>query len=427
MSLQKTRLSNGLLVATDSIPNFETVSAGIFVNVGSVNENIEQLGVSHFIEHMAFKGTQKRSALDISSQIESVGGYMNAYTSKEMTAFYAKVLKQNAELAVDIIADIVQNSAFELSEFEKERDVIIQEIKRQNDSPDDLVFDMFYEKAFAGERLGTHILGSQESIAAMTSADLVSYLNQNYSVDKMILCASGGISHEQLVDLASKYCDNMSQFETKSPNRQKYHGGFVFQKKELEQSHVVFGYEGVGHKDPLKFDLFILGNILGGGMSSRLFQEIREKRGMAYSVFSFTSNYKDTGIFGVYAGCEEKNVEEVLKLSLGEFQKICSTLTQEEIEKAKTQIKASLLMGLESSSSRMERIASQYHLQNEFLDNADVIKKIDQVTLESVIHVAQKIFSTKPTLAVIGAKNNIDGLYEQLCDGFSGDLLAEKI
>ena len=412
MSVEKTKLNNGLIVATDSIPNFETVSVGIFVNVGSVNENPSQSGISHFVEHMAFKGTEKRTALEISSEIESVGGYMNAYTSKEVTAFHAKVLKQDFELAVDVISDIVQNSTFNSEEFEKERGVIIQEIKQQNDTPDDLVFDMFQGQCFDGESLGTPILGTEENILSFKSDDLAGYLKGNYSTDKMIICASGGIEHAQLVDLANKYCDGMKEFQTETPRKQIFQGGFLCKEKDLEQTHIVMGFEGFDNKSEHKFDLFVLSTILGGGMSSRLFQEIREKRGLAYSIFSFTSNYRDTGTFGVYSGCDSDNAREVVKIVKEELLSVSATLEDREIEKAKTQIKASLLMGLESSSSRMERMAGQYLLQGQFLTPADITSKIDTITKVSVIKAAEIILATSPTVAVIGNGEKLQELYD---------------
>ena len=412
MPIQKTKLSNGISVATDNIPNFETASIGIFVNVGSVNETEDLSGVSHFVEHMAFKGTTKRTALEISEEIESVGGYMNAYTSKEVTAFHAKVLMSDLELAVDVITDIVQNSTFESSEFEKERGVIIQEIRQLNDTPDDLVFDMFQAKCYEGENLGTQILGTEDSVNSLKPETLSCYLNENYSTDKMIICASGKVDHENLVALTEKYITKLQSFPTKNPEAQTYKGGYICKAKELEQMHLVLGYEGFNHTSDHKFDLFVLSTILGGGMSSRLFQEIREKRGLAYAIFSFTSNYKDTGTFGVYSGCEASNIKDVINIMQDEFNKVVTDIEDKEIEKAKTQIKASLLMGLESSSSRMERMANQYLLQKVFLEASEISAKISAITKDSVIEAAKKVFATKPTLAVIGEEGKLDGLYD---------------
>ena len=261
------QLNNGITVTTDSIENFETVSIGLFVNVGSVNESEQQTGISHFLEHMAFKGTATRSALQISSAIESVGGYINAYTSKEVTAFHAKVLKDDVKLAVDIITDIIQNSTFDAEEFAKEQGVIIQEIRQLNDAPDDYVFDMFQAKCFEAEKLGTQILGSEENILSYKPSDLDMYLKTKYSTDKMILSASGKISQEQLVGLANNFTTKMTKFDIEPVAKQVYRGGFSFKQKDLEQTHLICGFEGVSHTDERKYDLTILSAILVLGFS----------------------------------------------------------------------------------------------------------------------------------------------------------------
>ncbi len=396
------RLNNGITVATDTIDSFETVSLGLFVNIGSVNENAEQKGLSHFLEHMAFKGTKTRTALQISYAIESVGGYINAYTSKEITAFHAKVLKENVKLALDIITDIVQNSIFDEQEFVKEQGVIIQEIRQLNDAPDEYVFDMFQAKCYEDERLGTQILGSEEDILRYSPNDLDTYLKTKYSTDKIVLVASGKIEHNAFLELANNFTSGMKKFDVEPVEKQRYKGGFSFKQKELEQTHLIFGFEGVSHSSDEKFALSVLSAILGGGMSSRLFQEIREKRGLAYSVFSFCSNYRDSGIFGAYAACDDSQAEEVVKISLAEFEKIQQDITDAELNKAKMQLKASLLMGLESSSTRMERMANQYINYGKLLPIEDIIETIDAISVESLKRVARRIFASKPTLALIG-------------------------
>jgi predicted Zn-dependent peptidase len=401
-----------LTVATDSISNFETASIGIFVHIGSVNESNFQTGLSHFLEHMAFKGTTKRTAIEISRAIESVGGHMNAYTSKEVTAYHAKILKENIDLGIDIITDIISDSKFDKTEFDKEKSVVIQEIKQLNDTPDDLVFDMFQSKCFDGEKLGTQILGSEEEINSYTPDDLANYLRSKYSADKMILCASGGIKHDDVVSLAEEFSSQMPSFEVEKPDTQKYKGGFIFKKKDLEQTHMVLGFEGFGSTDPMRYDLFVISTILGSGMSSRLFQEVREKRGLVYSIFSFTSSYRDTGTFGIYAGCEDDKTPEVIDIVKSEFEKFCDTLDEDEIRKAQTQIKASILMGLESSSSRMERMAHQFLQQNKFFTPKEITEKIDAVNKGSIAAAAKRIFGSNPTLAVIGNVNGIENLYK---------------
>ncbi len=414
MTIEISRLDNGLTVITDDIAGFESASIGIFVNVGSVDENSNQIGISHFLEHMAFKGTETRSALQISEEIESVGGFMNAYTSKEMTAYHTKVLKSDVNLSIDIVSDILQNSTFDELEFEREKGVIIQEIRQLNDTPDDLVFDMFQEKAFYGEKLGSQILGSESDVMRYVPNDLRTYLKTKYSTSHMVLAASGGVSHDEIVQLACKFTHRMKDFDIEPVEPQSYIGGFIFKKKPLEQTHVVLGFEGLSHTHKNKYDLGVLSTILGGGMSSRLFQEVREKRGLAYSIFSFTSNYRDTGTFGIYAACEHDKTQEVLEISKAQCIGIIENLTEEELQKAKTQIKASLLMGLESSSTRMERLASQFLFHGKVSTPQEVASKIEEISIESVQDIARKIFTSKPTLAVIGPESNIENLYDKI-------------
>ncbi|MDR3224126.1 MAG: insulinase family protein [Holosporales bacterium] len=411
MNIKKTELRNGLVVATDRIDNFETASIGIFVNIGSVNENSEQIGVSHFLEHMAFKGTTNRTALQISKAIESVGGIINAYTSKEVTAYHTKVLKGDIKLAIDIITDILQNSIFDTEEFEKERGVIIQEIRQVNDTPDDLVFDMFQEKCFDGEHLGTSILGSENDIRSYRPEALKNYLDTKYSTKKMILAASGKVDHDEISNIADELTTSMRPFDIEVVEKQVYKGGFIYKKKDLEQSHLVFGFEGISTVDDDKYALRLMSTILGCGMSSRLFQEIRERRGLAYSVFSFVSNYRDTGTFGIYSACEHNKAREVLKIAKDEVLKIGNDLSEEELQKAKTQMKASILMGLESSSNRMERMANQLLLQNLFLTPGEAAKKVDSVMTEDIKRISKKIASSKITLAVVGNGSDIEELY----------------
>ena len=412
MEAKISQLENKLTIATDTINNFETVSLGLFVNIGSVNENSKQVGISHFLEHMAFKGTEKRTALEISYEIESVGGFINAFTSKEMTAFHVKVLKDNVNLAVDIISDIVQNSTFDKIEFEKERGVIIQEIRQLNDAPDDLVFDMFQSKCFEGEKLGTQILGSEKDILSYSPDDLDSYMKSKYTTDKMIFVASGNIEHESLKNLVEKYTPKLHSFNVPSVETQVYKGGFVFKQKKLEQTHLIYGLKGLSHTDDNKFALSVLTTILGGGMSSRLFQEVREKRGLVYSIFAFNSNYKDTGTFGIYAACEDKKAKEVIDIIRFECGKIAEDISEEELQKAKTQLKASLLMGLESSSTRMERLANQILLHKKISTPAETAQKIENIQLDSVKNLINQILKSKPTLAVIGNGKDIENLYE---------------
>lgn len=412
---KKTVLENGLTILTDFIPNFETVSLGFFVNVGSVNEKSSQVGLSHFLEHMAFKGTKTRSAVEISSAIESVGGYLNAYTSKENTAYYSKVLKDDVEIAVDILSDILQNSTFEQKEFEREKGVIIQEIKQTNDSPDDLVFDLFQSKAFEGCELGTPILGKEEDILSFNPSDLIEYMNSNYSTNKMVLAASGNIDHDRLCELSAKFTTGFKSFDVSSHKAQQYYGGHIHKDKDLEQSHVILGFEGLNSTSDEKYSLAVLSSILGGGMSSRLFQEIREKRGLVYSIYSYAASYKDTGIFGIYAACDHDKVREVIEVSNEQLNGLKNSITSQEITKAKNQLKSSLLMGLESSSVRMERLAGQHFLYGRSIDVSEIRDEIDKVTAETICDIADKVLtSKKPTIATVGKSENASDIYSSI-------------
>ena len=415
MTIKLTALPNGIKVFTDSIEGFESASIGIFVNVGSVDEKSGQEGLSHFLEHMAFKGTKTRSALQISSAIESVGGFINAYTGKEITAYHTKVLKKDVKLSIDILSDILLNSVFDKDEFEKERGVIIQEIRQVNDSPDDLVFDLFQEQAFKNTRLGTSILGSEERIQSYTTSDLENYIKSKYAPNRLIICASGAVDHNEIVEYAEKYTAGFSNFDVPIVEKQTYSGGVVSKAKDLEQVHYIAGYEGVSHTDNNKYDLCVLSAIIGGGMSSRLFQQIREKRGLVYSIFSFVSNYRDTGTFGYYAACAPEKAKDVMLYSNEEIDNILKNgVTREELERAKNQLKASLLMGLESSSTRMERMASQYFYHGRIMDMTEVAKNIDAVNQDSIKHIAEKILTTNnTTTAIVGPKDEINNILQE--------------
>ena len=401
--IKLTKLNNGLTAISDNIDTVETVSLGIFVNVGSVNEDDNQKGVSHFLEHMVFKGTTTRSALQISNEIESVGGLMNAFTGHEMTGYHVKLLKEYLPLAVDIISDMLQNPTFDSIEFDRERKVIIQEIKMVNDSPDDYVSDLFQSTCFTNEKLGSPILGFEEGILSYTPEDIKNYMDNNYSIDKMVIVASGNVKHDELVELSNKFIVKLNSISTKPVEKQKYTGGYLYKTKDLEQTHVMIGYEGCSYNDENKYKLKILSAILGSGASSRLFQEVREKRGLVYTIYSTTSSFKDTGIFSVYAACEPSKTKEVIGVVKDELIKIQNNLTIEEVQKAKMQLKASILMGLENNSNRMERIASQYLLEGKITEINDSINNIMRVDIDDIKEIAKNIIcNNKYTLTILG-------------------------
>lgn len=404
MNSETSTLANGLRVITLNREQLETVSLGIWVKTGSAYERKEDNGISHFLEHMSFKGTDKRTALQISEEIEDVGGQSNAYTSREFTAYYAKMMTEDAELAVDVLADSIQNSTFPEDEVVKEREVVVQEIKQTIDTPDDIVFDYFQETAFPNQALGRSILGPQEVVRSFGRSNLQKYIQSNYAAENMVVCAVGNIEHQKFVDMVS---DRMSGLRAKTDfvvEPQHYEGGFFMERRPIEQSHMLLGFRSCPYKDPDYYNVAILSTILGGGMSSRLFQEVREKRGLVYSVYSFTAAHSNEGMFGIYAGTEAKDLPVLMPVVINEIKKICNDLVDEkEFRRAKMQMKASIKMALESSSSTAEILARQNLIHNRSLPIAEVVSKIDAVTIEGIRDVAQKVFSSKPTYTLLGA------------------------
>lgn len=404
MDVKTSTLTNGLRIITQERPNLETVSLGVWVKTGSACENEKNNGISHFLEHMSFKGTNSRTALQITEEIEDVGGQSNAYTSRECTAYYAKMMKEDAELAADVLIDSVKNSIFPQEELIKERDVVIQEIKQTIDTPDDIVFDYFQETAFPRQALGRSILGPINKVKNFSRDDLFDYINTNYAAENMVVCAVGNIKHDDFVNMVAA---RMSDYKSKigfTKDKQLYKGGFCAQKRKIEQSHVLVGFKSCSYKDSMHCATVLLSAILGGGMSSRLFQEIREKRGLVYSVYSFNSMFSDSGLFGIYAGTEAKDVPLLMPVVVDEIKKICNELvTEKEFKRAKTQIKAGLKMGLESSSSTAEILARQLLMYDRTYSVAELVAKYEAVTLEDIRNVAVKIFSTTPTYTLLGA------------------------
>ena len=404
MNSQITTLSNGLRIITSERPQLETVSLGIWVRTGSAYETKQNNGISHFLEHMSFKGTNTRTALQISEEIEDVGGQSNAYTSREFTAYYAKMMKENAELAVDVLTDSILNSTFPEDELVKERDVVIQEIKQTIDTPDDIVFDYFQEAAFPDQALGRSILGPEEIVRSFERQTLLDYINSNYAAENMVICAVGNIRHQEFVDMVKTRMENFRAKTNFAAEDQHYVGGFFLERRPIEQSHLVLGFKAYPYKSRRYYDMAILSTILGGGMSSRLFQEIREKRGLVYSVYSFTAAHTQEGLFGIYAGTGAKDIPVLLPVVADEIKKICNDpVSDKEFSRAKMQLKASIKMGLESSSSTAELLARQNLIYNRSLTVEEVIAKIDAVTKEDIRAVAGEIFSSRPTYALLGA------------------------
>ncbi len=398
---------------TDPMDTVETVSVGVWVDVGARHEHSKINGVSHLLEHMAFKGTQRRSARAIAEEIEAAGGHLNAYTSRENTAYYAKVLKEDVGLAVDILADILQHSTMDPEELARERAVVIQEIHQAYDTPDDIIFDHFQSAAFPGQGLGMPVLGLAPLVDSMPRPEILDYMRRNYTAPRMVLAASGRIDHDRLVTLAEEAFGELKGEEAGSRDKAGYVGGDFRESRELEQVHLLVGLEGVAFGDDDFYCASVLSTLLGGGMSSRLFQEVREKRGLAYSIYTFLSSYTDAGLFGIYAGTGKEEVKELIPLICDEISKVCDRVSEEEVARARTQIKSGILMSRESTSSRCEQAAHQVLVFGRPLTTEEIVARIEEVDAARIQQTARRIFSSRPTMAAMGPVDAVmpfDGL-----------------
>ncbi|HUC63069.1 MAG TPA: pitrilysin family protein [Alphaproteobacteria bacterium] len=380
----------------------ESVSLGVWVEAGARYEQAAESGISHLLEHMAFKGTARRSARDIAEEIEAVGGQMNAYTARENTAYYVKVLKDDVPLALDILGDILRNSAMDADELARERDVVLQEIGQARDTPDDIVFDHFQETAFPGQPLGRPVLGDEAVVGSVERASLVGYMARHYGAQRMVLAAAGKIEHERLVELAGAALGDVARGSPAQPEAGRYAGGEFRAERKLEQAHIVLGFEGVAIHDPDFYALQLLSMALGGGMSSRLFQEVRERRGLVYTIHAFASSFTDSGVFGIYAGTGEEEVAEVVPVICEELAHAGSEASKAEVDRAVAQLKAGLLMGLESPGARSEQLAQQLLIFGRPIPTSETIRKIEAVDKIAVARVAARLMASRPTLAALG-------------------------
>jgi predicted Zn-dependent peptidase len=403
MSSTISELSGGLRVVSDTMDNVETVSLGAWIDVGTRDEDKSINGISHLLEHMAFKGTEQRNAKQIVEEIESVGGHLNAYTSRDHTAYYAKVLKDSVPLAIDIISDILQHSTMDESELEREKDVIIQEINQSLDTPDDIVFDYFQETAFPDQAIGRPVMGTTALVRSITPNVLKKYMADHYSGPSIVFAAAGNINHDRLVELVQNAFDALPSTANGNRETARYIGGVSHKKRDIEQVHVLLGMKGVSFTEEDFHTLSVFSTLLGGGMSSRLFQEIREKRGLAYTVYSFLQCYTDGGLFGVYAGTGKNNAADLVPLIQAEIKKLSQAITEKEIVRAQTQIKAGLLMSLESTSSRCEQVARQTMIFGHPLELNEVIAKIEAVNETALKYVGESLLAGKKTLTTLGS------------------------
>ena len=402
MTVNLATLSNGLRIVTDRIDTVDTVSLGLWVDVGTRHEAPEINGAAHFLEHMAFKGTERRSAAQIAEEIEAVGGHLNAYTAREQTAYYAKILAGDLPLAVDIIGDILQHSTFDAEELARERAVVLQEIGQAEDTPDDIVFDHFQSAAFPDQPMGRPVLGKAEIVGSLSGETIRGYMHRHYAPSRLVLAAAGLVDHERLVELARAAFAELPVGDAADAEPARYMGGEIRVERDLEQVHVVMGLPGVGYLDPDHYALGLLSTVVGGGMSSRLFQEIREKRGLVYSIYSFASSFHDGGLFGIYAGTGEREAAEILPLLIEELNRVPATVTEEELARARAQSKAGILMSRESTSNRAEQLASQLLTYGRPLPAEEIIARIEAVDVPHLARIARRLTAGAPTLAALG-------------------------
>ena len=405
--IQVSRLPSGLIVVTERMDRVETVSFGAYVASGTRNETAAENGVSHFLEHMAFKGTERRSAAAIAEEIEAVGGHINAYTAREQTAFYVKVLKEDTALGADIIGDILTHSAFDRDELERERGVILQEIGQANDTPDDIIFDHFQETAYPGQPMGRPVLGTEDIIRGLPREALMTYMRRHYTTGNTVVAAAGNLQHEQILDLVGRHFADLPTDPLPAIEPGLYQGGEFREERDLDQVHIVLGFPSVGYGHADYYPTMLLSTLLGGGMSSRLFQEVREKRGLVYSVYSFTAPAMDGGLFGIYAGTGESEAEELMPVTLEELRKVQHTVTEAELNRARAQVKAGLLMSLESTGSRCEQLARQIQVFGRVIPTAETVAKINAVTIADVQAAAATLFRAPPTLAALGPAGRV--------------------
>ena len=403
-------LDNGLRIVTHYMPAVESVTFGVWNAVGCRDESEEINGTAHFLEHMAFKGTKTKSALEIMEKVESVGGYINAYTSEEVTAYWVRLLSEDLHIGIDIISDILQNSTFEPKELERERGVILQEIGMYLDDPAQMVGDYWQRTAFPNQPIGRLILGKKEIIQSIEREKIVNFMQSHYHPSKMVVSAAGKINHDNFVEQITNSMNNLPQGKINNRIKATYQGGEYREEKELEQVHLVLGFEGLNYHDDDYHALLIYSAIMGAGGSSRLFQEIREKRGLVYSIYASVESFSDSGTFQVVAGTGKNEIKELLPVLCDELINSPKNLTEKEIEKSKAQLKTSTLMSIESTMTNATIAAYQLFRYGKLIDMKERIEKINNVTKTSIEKVATKLLSSKPTISSIGPIKQLEYL-----------------
>jgi predicted Zn-dependent peptidase len=410
MSVDVTKLSSGLTVITDTMPHLQTAALGVWTGVGGRDEKPNEHGISHLLEHMAFKGTARRTSREIVEEIEAVGGDLNAATSSETTAYYARMLKDDVPLAIDVLADILANPSFDAEELEREKSVIVQEIGAAQDTPDDVVFEHLSEIAYPEQPMGRSLLGTPQTLKGFDRDMLCGYLATHYRGPEMVVAAAGAVDHKQVVAEVQERFASFDGSVGPKPLPAKFgQGGTRVVRRDLEQAHLTLALEGLPQNDPGLFSLQVFTNVLGGGMSSRLFQEVREKRGLCYSIYTFHAPYSDTGFFGLYTGTDPADAPEMMEVIVDEINNAVETLTEAEIARAKAQMKAGLLMALESCSSRAEQLARHILAYGRPLTVEEVVGRIDAVSVESTREMARGLMGrSQPAVVALGSGRGLD-------------------
>ncbi len=409
MTVEVTRLASGLSVVTDRMPHLESASLGVWAGAGSRDEKPDEHGISHLLEHMAFKGTKKRTARQIAETIEAVGGDLNAATSVESTGYFARVLKADVPLALDVLSDILSEPTFDPEELRREQNVIAQEIGATEDAPDDLVFDRLQETAFPDQPMGRSILGTPETVRGFSAKSLRTYLARNYRAPNMLVAAAGAVDHQQIVAEAERRFASFVGPDAPKPEPARFGGGTRVETRDLEQVHIALALQGVPVRDPQLYSLQVFTSVLGGGMSSRLFQEVREIRGLCYTIQAFHMPYSDTGMFGLYAGTDEADAPELMRVVIDQIGNATETLNDSEIARAKAQMKAGLLMALESSEARLGQIARQMLAYGRPIALDEIVAKVEAVTVESARAAGRALIARgKPAIAALGPGSGLE-------------------
>ncbi|MDB4251313.1 insulinase family protein [Amylibacter sp.] len=411
-NVRVTTLDNGFRIVTERMPGLKSASLGVWVSAGCRNERLQQNGIAHFLEHMAFKGTKKRNALQIAEAIEDVGGYINAYTSREMTAYYVRVLEDDVPLALDVISDIVLNSVFDPKELEIERGVILQEIGQSLDTPDDIIFDWLQDTAYPDQAMGRAILGSTENVRSFSREDLQNFVTEHYGPEQMVLSAAGSVDHDALVEEARSLFGDLNRTPKFSNEPSKFIGGEVRVIKDLEQAHFALSFESASYLDDNIYTAQIYSTALGGGMSSRLFQEIREKRGLCYSIYASAGAFADSGMMTIYSGTSSNDISGLANITIDEIKRSASDMTDEEVARSRSQMKAGMLMGLEGASARCERLARTILIFSRVPDLDEIVSKIDAVNAEHVKEFAQNLCNSSVAYALYGPVKNAPDVSE---------------